>query len=247
MRQRFLLYAFNLFLLVPLSSHGVQYHFVDVNAHPLGYYDEAGKVDGVAVELFTTVMRNLGHLVTIELMPGNRVLHMLKEGRADGVPFIRKTSERQAFLDYCETPLLTENLFFYSRGSQPFDFNGDLAQLQGVEIATILGDSHGEAFTEMKNTLSIIEVNSIEASFSMLLKNRVDVVLSTDLRAEKPLSEMKFYNIHRSSHPLDSLPLYVAFSKARKLEALRDDFDRELKRLRQSGQTEAILKRWLSQ
>ena len=74
---------------------------------PLGFYDEQGKATGVAIDIFQHIVQKLELDVDITLgIPGKRVLFMLKEGEADGIPFIRKTRERETFLDYWSGPSL---------------------------------------------------------------------------------------------------------------------------------------------
>ncbi len=220
------------------------FYFVDVNAHPLGFYDRNEKVQGVAIEIFDRVMKNLNHEVELELLPGKRVVYMLKDGLADGVPFIRKTDRREQYLDYSAEVLLFERVYFYVNKGDGFAFNGDLSVIKQKKIAVILGDSHGAAFNQLAASLDLVKTISLDSSFSMLLNNRVDIVVSTELRAAKTLKAFPVGDIVRISNPVVTIPLYVAFSKKRNLSALRDDFDKELRVLKASGFVEAMLKKW---
>ncbi len=217
--------------------------FIDVNAHPLGFYED-NKVTGIAIDLFQAVMTKLGKEVNFKLLPGKRVLHMLKKGEADGVPFIRKTPAREAFLNYCHEPLLSEDIFFYVNKDDNFTFNGDFLSLKDKKIAIILGDSHGEKFNRIADQLTIVQTSSVESSFEMLIRKRVDVVLSTRLRAAKTFNKLPKGKIVRISKAIISAPLYVAFSKKRGHEALRDQFDQVLKKMKGSGALKPIFNKW---
>jgi len=228
----------------PVTAIADDFYFVDVNAHPLGFYDSNKKVQGVAVEIFERVMKNLNHEIELELLPGKRVVYMLKDGLADGVPFIRKTDRRAQYLDYSDEVLLFERVYFYVKKGKGFTFNGDLSVIKQKKIAVILGDSHGAAFDQLAANLDLVKTISLDSSFSMLLNNRVDVVVSTELRAAKTLKSFPAGDIARIANPMVTIPLYVAFSKKRNLTSLRDDFDKELRVLKAIGFVESVLKKW---
>ncbi len=226
------------------SAASDELFFVDVNAHPLGFYDDKQQVQGVAIEIFKKVMGNLGHNSTLELLPGKRVIHMLENGQADGVPFIRKTPKREVYLDYSQEVLLYENVYFYVNAGHQFEFSGDYSAIKQKKMAVILGDTYGEAFNKMAASLNLIGTKTLDSSFFMLLKNRVDVVVSTQQRASKILKAYPAGGIVRVAHPIGSIPLYVAFSKKRQLSLLRDQFDRELKKLKRSGFVKSVVDKW---
>lgn len=221
-----------------------QYDFIDVNAHPLGFYDEERQVKGVAIDIFKQVMANLGHAVTFQLLPGKRVIHLLKEGKAHGAPFIRKTSSRKLFLDYSDEVIISEDIYIYVNKGKEFTFTGDFSQLKNKKIALVLGDTHGDDFNRVVDSLDIIETSSVASSFKMLGKQRVDIVLSTSIRASKELKQQRNNDFVKLDSPLVTVPLYVAFSKKKNLHQLKSQFDRELRKLKLNGEVERILNKW---
>ncbi len=227
-----------------LSATADDLFFVDVNAHPLGFYDDNQQVQGVAVEIFQQVMKDLGHNSQLELLPGKRVIHMLKNAQADGVPFIRKTPKREKYLDYSREVLLFENVYFYVKKGHEFEFSGDLASVKNKKMAVILGDTYGDAFNELMPSLNLVETITVDSGFSMLLKNRVDIVVSTQQRAAIALDKLSPGEVVRILKPMESIPLYAAFSKKRRLSALRDQFDEQLKTLKESGFVKSVIDKW---
>ena len=221
-----------------------QFNFVDVNAHPLGFYDEQHEVKGVAIDIFNQVMGNLGHRVNFELLPGNRVIYLLKEGKAHGVPFIRKTESRQQFLDYSTEIIISENIYIYVNKGKKFSFNGDFDFFKNKKIAVVLGDTHGEAFNNIMDSLDVIETSSISSSFKMLGKKRVDIVLSTSIRASREIKNQAHHEFTKLPTPMETVPLYVAFSKKRNLGHLKAQFDKELRKLKQAGKVKSIIESW---
>lgn len=221
-----------------------QYDFVDVNVHPLGFYDEQQQVKGVAIDIFKQVMANLGHGVNFQLFPGNRVIHLLKEGKAHGAPFIRKTDNRTLFLDYSDEVIISEDIYIYVNKGDEFKFNGDFSVLKNKIIAVVLGDTHGDEFNKVVDSLDIVETSSVSSSFKMLSKQRVDIVLSTSIRASKELKNQHKNRFVKLNTPLVTVPLYVAFSKKKNLNQLKSHFDRELRKLKLSGEVDRILNKW---
>ena len=137
-----------------------------------------------------------------------------------------------------------ENVYFYVNKGHEFDFNGDFSAIKQKKIAIILGDTHGDIFNKMAVNLNLVETITLDSSFSMLLKKRVDVVVSTAQRASKILETLPSGKIVRIMNPMESIPLYAAFTKKRRLSLLRDQFDRELKELKRSGFVKSIVDKW---
>ena len=236
-------------LLVTLMAWGQpvfseRYNFVDVNVHPLGFYDEQHRVKGVAIDIFKQVMSNLGHDVSFQLLPGNRVIHLLKEGKTHGVPFIRKTDSRKEFLDYSKEIIISEDIYLYINKGKEFTFNGNLDALKNKKIAIVLGDTHGEKFNSISVSLDIVETSNVASSFKMLEKQRVDIVLSTTIRASKELKNERSHLFVKLPNPLVTVSLYAAFSKTKNLNKLRDQFDKELKNIKNSGEVDRIIEKW---
>ena len=151
---------------------------------------------------------------------------------------------RDRFLDYSSEIIFSENIYLYVNIGSSFSFNGKIEVLKGQRIAVVLGDSHGDEFNNLAYSLDITETSSLASSFKMLEKNRVDIVLSTSIRASRELKNPRDVKIIKLSTPLVIAPLYAAFSKKQNLTELRNEFDKELIKLKASGEVDRIITQW---
>lgn len=233
------------FIAISGMAYAESLYLVDVESRPLGFPDSDGTPTGVAIEIINLVVENLGHEVTIEFQPGKRVLKALQDGDADGVPFIYKTPQREEFLDYCTEPLLLEQIVFYVKKDNVFPFEGDFDQIQAKPIGTIAGYTYGEKFNTAAPNLNVKPANSLEQSLEMLLKERVEVVVGSTLRASRVIKEMGADDqIVQHPYIIEEIPTYVAFSKVRNLTHIRDQFDAELSRMITDGTIAKIVAKW---
>jgi len=212
--KKLLIVLFVSFIALSGIAQAESLYFVDVESRPLGFPDSQGNPTGAAVEIVYLVMKNLGHEVTIEFQPGKRVLKNLQEGEADGVPFIYKTPGREEFLDYCKEPLLMEKIVFYVKKGNEFPFEGDFDQVRTKRIGAIAGYTYGEKFNKAAPELDIKTTKLLQNSFAMLLKDRVDIVVSSTIRASRVLKEMGAHEqIVYLPYVIEEIPTYAAFSK----------------------------------
>ena len=101
------------------------YEFVDVKSPPLSDYDKTtNKATGVAIEIFNLIWTEMGKKSNIRLFPGKRVLMMAKNNEVDGIPFLRKTEDRKAYLDYSSEPIYDESIYLYVRKDSDFIYAG---------------------------------------------------------------------------------------------------------------------------
>ncbi|AZZ92887.1 transporter substrate-binding domain-containing protein [Hahella sp. KA22] len=221
------------------------YRFVTLEFPPLEFTGEDGEPTGVAVEVVHRVMAALGLQVSIDVHPWSRSLDRVRKGDADAIFTAYKTPEREQFLDYSNVVLIPQVIALYARKDSPINFNGDLLALQDKQFGVVSTISYGAVFDQMRNQLRVQRVEDIEQNFKKLMLGRIDILISNIYVADWELKKTGFTK-HISRLPLEveRLPSFIAFSKARDLTALRDRFDKELLRLKESGEFDAIVAKY---
>ena len=209
----------------------------------------AGKPTGMLVDLVTEAFRRAGDSVEVELMPWARCLREAETGDVDGVFSSFKLPERQRFLAFSKEALTKQVIVFFARSESTLSFNGDLAAMRDVKIGVISGASYGEKFdSAVKDEVlrNVEQTNSIESNLQKLVFGRVDlipsyrnVVLDTARRLQL------LAQIREMSPPIESVPTYLAFTKARDLSKPSDDFDEAIASMKQDGTYDRIIGRYL--
>jgi polar amino acid transport system substrate-binding protein len=221
------------------------YRFVTFHFPPLEYTTDGEQAEGIAVDIVREVMRALGHDVTITVYPWTRALRMATEGSADAIFTAYRNAERERYLDFSNEVLFPQVVYFYARRDAHITFDGQLESLSGRRIGVVSTISYGQRFDRAKTGLMIDKARELEHNFKKLLLDRIDLVPSNIYVAEYTLAQLGWGDqITRLPHPIERLPSYIAFSKKRGLETLRDRFDTQLAKMKASGAYEAIISQY---
>jgi polar amino acid transport system substrate-binding protein len=238
--------ALLLFMLCAFScAWAGEYSFVTLEFPPIEYTGRDGKVEGFAVEMVTTIMNKLGHTLHIKAYPWTRALAMVQEGNADAIFTAYETPEREERLDYCTQSLFPQVIYFYKTRGSDITFDGNLIALKGKRIGVVSTISYGNKFDHSKTTLHVEKANQLEHNFQKLLLGRIDLVVSNVYTGEYTIRKLGLNDeIMRLPQEIEAVPSYVAFSKKRNLRTLRDQFDREIAELKNSGDYAKILNKY---
>lgn len=231
-----------LFMLLSTPMFAANYQFVTFQYPPLEYENENSEVVGGAVSVVQLIMETLGHEVSIRVYPWTRALKMVQTGEADAIFTAYKTPEREQFLDYSEEVLFPQSIYFYKHKGSRADFDGDFSKLKDLRIGVLSTINYGKQFSEYQDVLNLDRASGLDQSFKKLIRDRVDLVPSERIVAEYTLEQLDIMDkVERLPVKLESLPSYIAFSKARQLTDLRNAFDEQLKMLKADGKYEEML------
>jgi polar amino acid transport system substrate-binding protein len=236
-----------LFFTFPSIVNAAHFKFVTLVFPPLEFKSSSGDADGAAVEIVRRVMNDLGHTVEIKVYPWVRSLNMVQEGKADAIFTAYKNAERETFLDYSNKVLVDQVVSLYIKKGSPRTFNGDLKALKDFTIGTLNTVSYGKAFDEAKTSvpLKTQRVEVLDHSFKKLALGRIDYVVSNRYSADVVIKRLKIMNeVTELPHPVEVTPSYIGFSKKRGLTKLRDDFDKQLEKLKLTSVYDDVMKKY---
>lgn len=232
---QFLLFSLALFS-SSVEARSENYYFVTLEYPPLEYSGKSGAPKGVAVEIVTLVMKELGHSVSIRIFPWTRAVKMVRHGHADAIFTIFRNDEREIFLDYSEEILVPQPVFLYATKDSPYVYEGLLENIKEQKIGVVSTISYGQIFDRARPNLFVESTAALEQNFAKLLHGRIDLVVSNDYSANNVIKKLKIENnIKRLYPPIENVPSYIAFSKKNKLKALQKSFDIKLRDLKEKG------------
>lgn len=223
------------------------YKLVTLDFPPLEYADENNEAGGAAVELVKEVMKELKHTVQIQVLPWTRSMMLTKEGKADAIFTCYKNPEREGYLDFGAEVLVPQVVSLYVKKGSKATFKGDLKELVPFKIGILNTISYGQIFDKAKDELKLKteRVEELDQNFKKLAAGRIDYVISNRYSATVELNRLKLQDeIVELPRAVEVIPSYIAFSKARKLAALRDEFDRVLKHFKKTGRYHEILEKF---
>lgn len=243
MNPRFLL----LLLVVSCNIFGKELLFVTLEFPPIAYYDKQEKMaKGFAVDAVRDMAKNIGHTITIKVLPWTRGLNMVKAGEADAIFTIYKNPEREKFIDFTNEVFVPQSVSFYVRTDSKIDTNKalELDKINQYRVGIVSTISYGKKFDKVKSALNTSSATNLTSNLKKLANKRVDLVPSNIYVGDYTISLNKDLfsgKVTRLSIPFDNIPSYIGFSKKKNIATLRDQFDQELRKMSANQWIEKIL------
>ncbi len=206
-----------------------------------------GNPVGIDVDLVGAIMQKLGVDYEIRILPWDKAWKMIEDGEAEATLSTSRKEKREPYVWYpAEDMWVSEFVFFVRADRKKAGFSG-YADAGGLKVGTVKGNSYNEAFWNAK--LTTVESLTLPESFQKLDRGEVDLVIT-----DKTLGKYTLI-MHPAAHPIDYYNVTL-FSKgypmpfAKKsdypgLKKIADDFEKELAKMKKSGEYDKILLKWL--
>ena len=223
------------------------YRFVTLE-YPPYEYTEGGQVKGIVVDIIRETFKQMGHEVKIEVYSWGRSIEMFKRGEADGIFTFFKNPEREEFSFFSNEVVVAQPITLWVMKNSKIEFTGDLSKLNNYKFGVVKKTSYGEKFDNAVKSglLKTDEADSSENWINKLAMKRFDIWVSNRYVALYELKRTgKSNDVKELSPAIQETMAYVVFSKKKRLEGLRDDFDKALANLKKSGKYDKIIKDYL--
>lgn len=213
--------------------------------YPPFQWNEGNHIHGASIESINIILSELGIKAEQKIVgPWKRILRNIEKGNIDLVLSLRKTTERENYIDYLKIPFHENPTGIFTLKSSALiinkknDFNG----LSGV---ISLGDKFGDSFDNfIINNLNTHTVGGLKSGFDMLLKNRVNFFITGLYPGKGYLIKNKILNkfkIQRFSIP--SGHIYHGFSKKSPCRYLAPLIEKSLLRIKKSGEIKNLIEK----
>jgi polar amino acid transport system substrate-binding protein len=213
---------------------------------PWKYLNRIGEPCGMDVDLIDMLALRMGLRVEYAMYPFSRALYLLEYGDADMMSGVLRRKEREAYLHYLEPPYKdhSDKAFYLLRG------RGRLLQtyedLHDLRVGTQIGTRYFPAF-DHDPKIDKVDTNSFELNLRMLLANRVDAVINTEVAGDYEISKLglqgsvvKAPYIYRKKQNV-----YIVLSKKSPLAGRLDEFNTVLADLIREGAFQDIVARYI--
>lgn len=183
--------------------------------YPPFYYMKGDALEGISIEVLEAVAERLDIDIQYERMPWPRVLKSLENGHVDLVTTFFNTAERAPFVVYTGTPHTFESSVFIVPSDSDIKFNGNLNAIYPYRIGAIKGYSYGKSF-DTNEDLIVERVLDEPTLVRMIASGRYAIAIgngfAVDLEAQR---QGVADNIKVLPTPVDSSPIYMAFTRQR--------------------------------
>jgi polar amino acid transport system substrate-binding protein len=209
---------------------------------------ENGHPIGAMCEVLTEAARRAGIPLEFRFLPWARAMQEARAGRIDAIYPVFRTPERDSYLAFPEEVLMDERMAWFVRADAPVPFDGDLKALAGRRIGIINQSSYGPRLDAALHDQTLPDpqnVGDTTGAVRILVAGRVDLIPGFDqgIWAEARGLGLEA-RIHELAPPVEDVPAYLAFSRARNMSAESRAIDTALRAMKEDGTYQKILARY---
>ncbi|WP_295898641.1 ABC transporter substrate-binding protein [uncultured Vibrio sp.] len=219
--------------------------------YPPYSYQDGNQIEGIATQVVREAFNRINQPISIQVLPWSRALHYIKIGKADAIFTAFKNDERESFADYSKEVLFDQNITFLTTKDNDTEYDGDFKTISQKTICVVNKISYGVRFDQaIKGRIlkSIVTTNSAKQCARMLAAGRVDMWVNNQYGAMELAKSLSYLSkLKVLEPPVQSTPSYIAFSKKRNLNDVRDKFDVAIKEMKQDGTFSALIEDYFNQ
>ncbi len=228
-----------------LIAEGLIIVRVDANYAPYEMVSN-GKLTGLHIDLVNTAANRLGIKIIYKSVPWKRAQKMVKTGDADAITYIGYTPAREKFLYFNDGNVLSSSNYGFiilKKRVGEISYNGDLRELKSYRIGVQRGYSYGYNFDKAK-FLKLHTVKTVIQLVKLLEIGRVDLAVVDEPEYLLNRHKDNWSKISFLKPVITKQNFYIAFSKAKKLKMLTDQFAKKLNDLKQTKEYKRILTKY---
>ncbi len=213
-------------------------------------YLENGHPAGALCDVLAEAGRRAGIPIEIHLLPWARGMAETRAGRIDGIFPAFRTPDRESSLAFPNETLLEENVAWFSLAGSPIEIGPDMTGARDHRIALVNRTSLGNRFDEALRNGVFTDVETVPDTTSAvrtLAAGRVELIAGYDQAIWAEAEQLGLKDrIRQLNPPIENLPAYLAFSRARDLSAESAAIDTALRSMKDDGTYDRIMARYLA-
>lgn len=217
-------------LILNISSFAKEYEFVMV---------EKLAIQKIGKEIVSTIYHEIGVDIKITAYPGKRASKLVAENLVDG-EIMRAYLYGNAFNNLIRVPTpiysIVNTAYYKKNSSIEISSNEDLAKYR---LGIIRGIKATESLAE--GGKSVNYAAEIKQLFDMLLKDRVDIVLTNTFIAKQILNSVNYKNIVSSENIIQNLSFHHYINKEH--SELANQVNNKIIELKKDGRLDIIIKK----
>jgi len=227
-----------------------------------------GKVVGIDIDIASHIFKTMNIPVEFKILPWRRAWSNIKTGFADATLSTSRKEERKPYLWYPKENMWeSEYVFFVKKNKMRPNFNGYKTVIQQkLIIGIIFGNSYHPSFwqafpykngattfqgelTETKLNDQLEGVTTLTSNLKKLANDRIDLYIMDKIIGSYSAKLLNLENqIIYYDKVLYSKGYPMPFAKKSfypNIKKIADQFEQELKILKQSGEYQRIVDKWL--
>lgn len=200
---------------------------------------------GIDIDILEEIGEEMNIHFEWKLYPWARCLLSMEMGKIDIMTGIAYTEERAQYITYTDNPYYACHPAFFRLQDAPFVVNS-YQDLANKKIGYSRSSAYFEPF-DSDTSLRKVDVHGEEQLLQMLLHQRIDLFVGTDIQVEYDIAEQQLKKeITKVQYvPNSPIRLFCGVSKKSEFSKLWSEFNKILNRMIESGKIDSIAKEYL--
>lgn len=211
--------------------------------YPPSSWSDGSTLQGVAIDVLKLAFEELGvETRVISKGPWKRAQSALKYGEADVITSVYRTAEREQYAVYVDEPYLMEKNVIWVMKDKPFPFSG-WEDLKGKTGGLLLGNSYGYDWDQLfKKKLKVETVPNMLPNLKKMESGRIDYIPFALYPGTILVRRHNYQDrVVSLPTPMNSVGLYVAFSKKSSFLHLVQDINEAIIRYKADGTLDRLI------
>ncbi len=207
-------------------------------------YSQNGVASGPGVDIVNLIGKNIGVKTEVKVLPWTRAQAEAKDGLANGLFFVGKNKEREAWLNF-STPVVDTEYGFFVLKENETKFSPDFKELDNKVVA-VYGPSNTatslQDFIKTRQGIKMDESIDDIAAFRKLSGGRCEAVYSNKDVGIAIIKQLSLNNVKYAGKQ-KGLVYYISLTKKTD-PTLTKKFETELANIKQNGTLLKILTKY---
>ncbi len=214
------------------------------DSFPYSYLDDQGRLTGFSVDILDAVGRVMGFSIQRESAPGLEINERFQNGEFDINQLFSVTPGRTKFAGFSAPYLVLNGAIYARRDDHRFNSLADLRRLH-VPVVTAGGPAYDFALAQGLSPDQLSTTSTAEA-IQQVSDGRADVALVSRLTGLAQVHRLGIKNVAPVGPEIGEFPAHFCFAVHRDHDALLAEINEGLAVLHQTGEYDAIYRRWFS-
>jgi polar amino acid transport system substrate-binding protein len=202
--------------------------------------------EGIGVDLMNAIFDRIDNVnVKIPLVPWKRAMNLVEQGKADAIPLLYKTPEREMIMDFTAPLFSSKDLVWYSKSYFPNGLEWQTIDdftpySMGIVNGYTYSDEVDQAIADKK--IRVINARNVNQLLTMLAGGRIDIAIANEIVGLALIKkEFKNRNIVSMKKPISEDDNYLGFSKKTSARDLIPEINNAIADLKKEGVIDKII------
>lgn len=204
---------------------------------------DSAQLQGYSWDVVRESFHEVDYTIVLYVVPWARAMHYLTNGKVDAIFPANRTEERESNFIFSGRYVDRTRIVVYVPADSSLEWQGP-SSLDGSRVGAVRGWAYGKAWESSEHITKEL-VDSIDQSFSLMDRKRIDAVIGYEIAYDYVLKSQRKTDAYKKVGYLDNVDEFLMGKKNNPaLVQILSAYDRGHQQLEQKGGLDEIVRAW---